>query len=304
MLNAVVEARDYIEKCQVDTFFNLGNHDVDGNTTMLDPLLRDHRYINLVGQKPRRFNLGEINLVVLPYCGQGKVKKALSEIVNLASEDQKYNVLGLHMGFKGALYTASASETGLSQGLFKKDGPVGKHFDLIVASHFHRHQSIAGGHGFYTGSLLPIDFGERGKDHGYHAIDLKKKVRYFIRPKDMSLFKVVQMSDVSRAKGIEGNFIKVTIDVPDFDVITEKSIRKMLLGKGARGIVFSKAYEYERKEVSASYDSLTVEEIVSKFAKAKAEQQELDPEKLEAVGLRVLEQAKEKRVLSARLSDT
>jgi len=304
VLKVLTELRDYIQDCEVHTYINLGNHDLDGNTTMLEPLFTDCKYINLVGTGSGRFCVSEnINLVCMPYCGQSGVKKALSEVANLSSEDLKYNVLGLHMGFKGALYTATASETGLSQGPFRENGIVGKHFDIIVASHFHRHQIIAGGHGFYTGSLLPIDFGERGKDHGYHVVDLGKRTRYFVRPKDMSLFKIVKMSNVSRMKNVKGNYVKVQIDSPEFDIVVEKSIRKLLLGKGARGVVFSKVYKEEVEDHMGSYESITVEEIVSKFSKTKAEQTELDPDKLESIGLNILERAKEKRTLSARLSD-
>ena len=303
VLNSLVKFRERIEHKKVFTIINLGNHDLDGKVTMLEPLFESCKYITLVVNAERIVLNNGLVLVAIPYGPLSAIKKSLSKFAKIISEDQKCKILGVHLAFKGALLAGARSEAGLMQKIFRKNGVIGKHFDLIIGSHFHKFQYIAGKHGFYTGSLLPIDFGEQEKEHGYHVLDFDHKIHYFICPPYIPQFKQISVKDIDDFNDAKNNYVKIKIDKKKFSLQKEKSIRKMLLKKGARAVVFDKIGDFEIKSKITMADDMTVEQIVAKFAEVKSQEENLEVNRFTTIGLDILHRAKEKRVLSARLSD-
>lgn len=307
VIKVLSDISDRIKELKVTTYLNLGNHDKDGSTTMLLPLLRDNKYITTIID-PVTMPLGKnLACTFVPFNSLARVKVQLKKIATRSSQQAakrpKYNVLACHMPVKGAHFTGATSDSGLIQKMFYKTGIVGKHFDLVVASHFHKYQAIAKGHGFYTGSLVPVNFGEQEKEHGYHIVDLVNKQRYFVCPPTIAQFKEVKDVKAKSFKYVKGNYIKVKVTDKNFTLSDEKKLRAVLIKKGARAVVFNKLSTYEATTNIEVQPDFTVEEFVSVYAETLGREEELDTDKLRALGLRILNDAQERRTLSARLSD-
>jgi len=271
---------------------NLGNHDLDGEVSVLDPLIKfSENNSHIVFTKSQIYNINKVNYCFMPFMTEAQ---AIIKLKRLAKkvEDHETNILFIHNSFSGSSFPSNVkSKSGLSQRLKEL-----KKFDLIVASHIHKYQKICNGRGFYTSSPIPLNFGEKDKEHGYHIVDLEKHVRYFVIPKApkfryINVSKMLEMNVDKIKKKVSGNIICVKIDRPEY--MSEKSsINKKLTKYGALFVTFKNELvkSVEKKADIKLVNDLT--SVVSSYSKIIAKKFHLKRKEVEKQGLRILNKAK------------
>jgi len=287
-------------------FINLGNHDFDGIHSVITPLIKYGNNNNhFVMSEPSKFSFYEVkpkvNFYFAPF--QRKIE-ALRSLEKLSKKlnGKEINILFIHNQFSGSIYSNKAkSKSGISQNLFV-NGKFSK-YNMVIASHIHKFQSICGGKGIYTSSLIPLNFGERRKEHGFHIIDIENKYDYFIIPKApkfvyLNLDQLKEYDKSHLAKKIKGNII--CIKKKNETIINKKNITKKLLLLGARFVTFKNIVKNKRKENEMKIkESENVEEIVSKYSKVLFDRNpKMKHKKIENIGLEILHEAQQVKSLS------
>lgn len=280
---------------EVTIFVNLGNHDLDGEVSVLKPFVRHgHNENHIVFSKPDGITLshGKTHFSFIPSCNKVVALQAIKEQARKTNRDFR-NVLFIHATFSGSFFSnAYVSRSGLSQG-----NPYFKYFDLIVASDVHKYQSICKGRGFYTSSLIPLSFGEKTIDHGFHIVDLDNAKHYFIvtasAPQflELEVSYVREMGDVIVQTVAEKNIICVANDQPN-TLFDKKQLRKKLLDLGASFVSFKNAPRRKEEDSQIRINQKeNVKSIVLSYSKFLAKKFELSKSKVQSVGLRILTKA-------------
>ena len=284
----------------IPMYINLGNHDFDGVSSVMTPLIKYGRNeIHSVIDKPTKFSFDyfdpKLNFFFAPYQRKLDAMKSLTKISkNLKANET--NVLFIHNQFIGSSYAnKTKGKSGLSQRYFVS-GNFSK-YNIIIASHIHKFQSICGGKGIYTSSLIPINFGERKKEHGYHIIDFDKYVDYFIIPRAPN-FKYIKYNQLSEydadqlKKKVKGNIVCIKKDKDQ--IIDKKKITNNLIDIGARFVTFKNILSNRKEEELHIDESENLEAIVASYSKIISEKNpKLKFKKIENIGLEILQEAKQ-----------
>ena len=126
-------------------------------------------------EKPIEINK-DINLWLLPFFSDDKYNEKYNSLISNIDKS-KFNILGTHIGFKGAI---------MNSGKLIEHGPEGGEFDLTLVGHYHDRQEIVGKKIVYIGSALQHNFGENN-EKGFTVLNYdekNKKVDYeFIQSK-------------------------------------------------------------------------------------------------------------------------
>ena len=276
-------------------YINLGNHDLDGKHSVITPLIKyggnDNHYVI---SKPKLFRLDkQTDMFFIPFCSEPKTIAILN---NQSLNSNKYNILFIHNSFSQALFSNDVeSKAGINQQLFGK-GRFND-YNLIVASHIHKYQEICMGKGFYTSSLIPLDFGERTKEHGFHIINLDKEIRYFVIPKApkflyIPISKLNTLDDEFLKKRVSGNIIRIINDNMNIE-LDKGLIHEKLINHGAKFVTFKKGYDKERQteEIIPRHQE-KAEAIVSSYSKIISRKSGLKITKIEKSGLKILAEAR------------
>ncbi len=265
---------------------NLGNHDLDGNRSVITPLLKYGKNKNhYICHKPRQIKLKKVRYNVIPFL---KLDKTHAILKQMRTDEDFFNVLVIHNQFSNIAYNNKRkAKHGLSQDL-----PLKYNYDLIVASHIHKFQTICNGHGFYTSSIIPLNFGERNKEHGFHVIDIENYVDYFVIPKAPQFIYLSPEDNFDEIKKkIKGNIICVKIS--DNNLVEKETIRKKLFKSGAKFVTF-KTIKQKKKNISKIIlQSENIDDIIINFCELLLEKfPDLSSKKIESSGFNFLEKAR------------
>lgn len=288
----------------LNTFQNLtiyiviGNHDLNNGYSVLSPLVAYGKslcHTVIDGSITVPLTKG-ILLFLVSYMNKANTLKILKRISEHKTDSRK--ILFIHNTFSSSRFSNNAiSASGISPNLslFKK-------FDLVVASDIHKHQKIMNGKGFYTSSLIPLNFGERSDEHGFHIIDLDKNVRYFVIPdaprfKQMTLSRL-QIATKSQLKSkVGGNFVKV-IDDSKNKKLDKAKLKNDLTKLGALFVTFSKKQsKIKRKPILNLKKETDKKAIVSQYAKQLSQKNKLDERRVEKTGIKILLKAESENTI-------
>ena len=274
-----------LEFKDIEIFINLGNHDLDGDVSVLEPLIEiSEKKHHHVITKAKMFKHKGMSFFIAPF---EKEKNAIKTINTLLKTTRmnNYSVLFIHNSFKGSVFANKVkSKSGIEQNNFTDK------FDLIVASHIHKYQKICNGKGFYTSSIIPLNFGEKSKEHGYHIVDVDNDIRYFVIPKSPK-FVLIKRSNIKTTNDskINNNIIKVINDLNK--PIDKMKIRNELMSRGARFVTF-KNKKIESTSKLPQIKNKTPEQIVVNYSKVLSEEFDYDQDILEKEGLNILNETK------------
>jgi hypothetical protein len=290
-----------IEFKDIDIYINLGNHDLDGNNSVIEPLIdiSKHKH-HKVFSKPKiesyitRYDeLEKAKLIFIPFMSDEDTNKYLN---SLKEDKHTKSIIFIHNSFMGSKYANKIeSKSGISQTIFTK-GKL-KWVDMVVASHIHKYQILCNGKGFYTSSLIPVDFGERKREHGCHVIDFKKNKRYFVIPNAPRFVYIDADNELTNKefeKKVKGNIIKIIYNKNK--KINKEKIKNKTLSAGALFVSFKTRLTDNKfnKEKTSSRNLHGVDAIISSFTEILAEKYDLKKEKLERIGLKILEDSRKK----------
>lgn len=280
-----------INHSSLEILINLGNHDFDGDYTVLQPLIDLHTSGNVrIISEPTNIDFGPMTLNFVPWLTMPATIRALARLSSTAKKSQ-YHVMFLHTTFSYAKWSSNtSSKGGLSQGLFCR-GKLA-YVKLIVASHIHKYQEICEGKGFYTSSPMPNDFGERSKDYGFHIIDIDNDIRYFIQP-NFPIFKYIDYINVKHIteEDVSGNIIKI-IHIKEID---KAKISERLKKLGARFVSFKRKHRKPiQPTTDINTDELTAKSILIEYSKILAKTHKVDQTIIEEYGAKILEKAEVK----------
>jgi len=277
----------------VRVVINLGNHDLEGKSSVLSPLFRfagneNHKIISA----PSIIDMNDFNAVVIPYDNETQNRIQILNLKKDLKNQNKKNILFVHNIFRNSKFGKRKAKSGLSQKLFTK-GKMKDIFSLIVASDIHKYQEICNGLGFYTSSPIPLNFGERSIDHGFHIIDLNKDKRYFVIPKAPK-FIYMDFDNINEDK-VPGNIVKITF-TDKSQKTNERETHKKLMELGARHVSFKNetfnTITDDEEDMIINEEDVTTEAIVSNFSRILAREKELKRKKVERVGMKILTDAK------------
>jgi len=283
----------------LDIIINLGNHDLDGENSVITPLVRlSGNKKHIVITEPTTIIDGDYYHFI-PYYNEAKTISKLNESISKISETRK-NVLFMHHSFKNSLFTNNSRITsGINQEYFI-DGGFSK-YDIIVASHIHKYQELFGGKGFYTSSLIPINFGEKSKEHGYHVVDISSNKRYFVIPKAPRFIKI-KASDIGKKdikKKAKNNIVMIIND--DEKEYNKEETRNKIIELGARFVSFNnKIKKSKYSETINKISTNKAESIISEYSKIIAEKSSLKNKRLEGIGLEFLEKARKEIAIESQ----
>jgi DNA repair exonuclease SbcCD nuclease subunit len=285
---------DFFEKFKdVDITINVGNHDLDGKVSVLSPLMQINKSDkHSTIEYPFVYKNNKTSLCFVPFMKESLASKHIERISKDLNPDDT-NILFFHGTFSGSSWSAfKKSKSGISQKAFYL-----KKFDLIVASHIHKYQKLCNGRGFYTSSMIPLNFGEQNLEHGFHIIDFDKRRRYFVIPKvprfiEINLSDMKTMQKVELERMVKGNIICIRTDI--LEPFNKKKIKDELMEMKAMFILF--------KNIPATFDKTEqpkikkegrkVESIVTGFSKILADKYDLKQDNVERHGLDILQKAK------------
>ena len=283
-----------LEFQDVTIYINLGNHDLDGKNSVIEPLLAVNKTKHhKVFSKPSIESYKNNNFIFVPFMSD----KNTNEYFNSLKKDKYANtIIFIHNSFMGSKFANKIkSKSGISQTIFTQ-GKL-KWVDMIVASHIHKYQILCKGKGFYTSSLMPVDFGERSREHGYHVIDLKKNKRYFV-VHGGSRFVYVDIDDNDTPgelkKKVKNNIIKILYDKNK--QINKEEIKTKFIKAGAKFVSFKTKNEtnkYDRTKTSKGNIN-KVDAIISSFTGILAKKYGLEKNELEKIGFEILEKSRKK----------
>ena len=283
-----------IEFRDIKIYINLGNHDLDGDNSVIQPLIDlSQSHNHYVFSKPTTIDFNSnYRMVFIPYMSD----ELTNEYLNGLEEDNIKTIVFIHNSFMGSMWANKIkSKSGISQTIFTK-GKL-KWVDMVVASHIHKYQILCDGKGFYTSSLMPVDFGERYREHGYHIVDIAENKRYFVisnAPK----FVYVEADDIDEGikKKVNGNIIKILYDKNK--TINKERLKEKVSGYGAIFVSF-KARQSEnsmlQKKEPTKRALSGANAIISEFTSILAEKYGLEEDRLESLGLKILERSIKKK---------
>jgi DNA repair exonuclease SbcCD nuclease subunit len=290
-----------LEFQDVEIYINLGNHDLDGKNSVIEPLIAVNKTSHhKVFSKPsiesyitRYDELEKALFVFIPFMSDEDTNKYLN---SLKKDKYAKTIIFIHNSFMGSKFANKIkSKSGISQTVFTQ-GKL-KWVDMIVASHIHKYQILCRGKGFYTSSLMPVDFGERTREHGYHVIDLKENKRYFVVHSG-SRFVYIDIDDnhtpEELKKKVKNNIIKILYDKNK--QINKEKIKSKFIEAGAKFVSFKTKNETTKYSgAKTSKGSINeVDAIVSEFSAILAEKYGLKEEQIEQIGFEILETSKKK----------
>jgi len=283
----------------VQMYINTGNHDTESGYSMIAPLVNfrdntNHLVITTSIISPL-INSSKHHLVFMPYMSKKDTLDKLKKISEFFQPKNDY-ILIIHNTFASSRFannTISMSGISPKLSIFRK-------FSMVIASDVHKYQEIMNGHGFYTSSLIPLNFGERTKEHGFHIIDLGKNTRYFVIPnaprfKQLALSAIRSMPQTQLKTKVRGNIIKVVDDNFNRSKPTDKEkVRDLLTSKGAIYVAFSSAKYLTPQDAIRTPVVKTTESketIVTRYAKKLAKEHNLNLAKAEESGIKILKAA-------------
>ena len=274
----------FMEFSDIKIIINSGNHDLDGEKTVLSPFIAISKIPNhVVLESPITIKIRNINFLFIPFCSD---KNVISTIKEYEPNKKTKNVLIIHGTIKGSYFNKKAkAKSGIDEEL------ISNKFDFVIASHIHKYQVFYKGKGFYTSSLIPLDFSETNNEHGYHIINFDLNKRYFVIP-DAPKFKVINFSDLDRVppKRIDGNILRINNDTSEY--MDQRKITEKLKGLGVSFITFKNQKRRKENKGIIIKDTSNAESIVSKYSSILSEKLSLKSDTLETVGLDILRKAK------------
>ena len=287
-----------IEFRDITITINLGNHDLDGDNSVIEPLINISSAPNhTVYSKPmiweyisQHDQLVKARFIFVPYMNDEDTNKYLD---SMKKEKYVKTIVFIHNSFMGSKYANKIkSKSGISQTIFTT-GKL-KWVDMVVASHIHKYQELCDGKGFYTSSLMPVDFGERRREHGYHVVDIKENKRYFVIPNTPRFVYVdadEEYDDKELKRKVKNNIIKILYDKNK--AINKEEIKTRVLSAGAKFVAFkTKANQYGQIKKGSSKRNISgADAIISSFTDVLADKYGLEKERLEKIGLRILEKS-------------
>ena len=296
-----------IEFRDITIYINLGNHDLDGDNSVIEPLIDvNASNYHKAFSKPKiesyitqHDQLEKAKFIFIPFMSDEDTNEYLN---SLKKDKHTKSIIFIHNSFMGSKYANKIkSKSGISQTIFTK-GKL-KWVNMIVASHIHKYQILCDGKGFYTSSLIPVDFGERKREHGYHVIDLKKNKRYFTIPNVPRFIYIDTDDEISNKefkRKVKGNIIKIIYDKNK--KINKEKIKNKALAEGALFVSFkAKAIENKFTKIKPSNKDIHgVDAIISSFTEILAEKYGLKKDKLETIGFKILEDSRKKEGLKTQ----
>jgi DNA repair exonuclease SbcCD nuclease subunit len=279
-------------------YINLGNHDLDGDNSVIQPLIDISRSDNhKVFSKPtiepyitKHDQLEKARFIFVPFMSDEDTNEYLNK---LKKDKHVKSIVFIHNSFMGSSYANKIkSKSGISQTIFTK-GKL-KWVDMVVASHIHKYQELCDGKGFYTSSLIPVDFGERHREHGYHVVDIKKNKRYFVIPKSPRFVYIdadETYSNKEFKKKVNGNIIKILYDKNK--TINKEKVKGRAIKSGALFVAFKTKNTFFGTSSKKMPKGKTnrIDAIISTFSEVLAEKYDLEKEQLEKIGLGILEKS-------------
>jgi hypothetical protein len=294
-------SRLFLEFRDLDIYINLGNHDLDGENSVIQPLIDISRsnYHHVISKPTTKLYLspddmeGKAKFVFVPYMSDEDTNSYLN---SLKKDKYLKTIIFIHNSFMGSSYANKIkSKSGISQTIFTK-GKL-KWVDMVVASHIHKYQKLCNGKGFYTSSLIPVDFGERRREHGYHIVNIKENKRYFVIPNTPRFVYVdaeETYTDKEFKRKVNGNIIKILYDKNK--TINKEKIKSKAIKHGASFVAFktkNTSFKLNRKK-SLKGKVNGIDAIISSFTEILAEKYDLEKSRLEQIGLEILEKSRKK----------
>jgi DNA repair exonuclease SbcCD nuclease subunit len=266
----------------LDIYINVGNHDLDGDNNLLSPLieLSDNKR-HMVISEPKTKRILDCNFCFVPFMKEDVTSRHLRQL-SKELNDNETNILIIHNTFAKSIFSNSRkSYSGIDQ-----NAKYLRIFDLIAASHIHKYQDICLKRGFYTSSIIPLNFGEDQIEHGFHIVDLKKRIRYFVIPK-APRFVYINASQISEksAKLIKGNIVCIINDKKEID---RETVKKKILQYKPNFITFRKKNTTNSMKQPLIKDSKKVEDIISEYSKVLSKKYKLNKDMVEQHGLEIL----------------
>lgn len=144
-----------------------GNHDKNdygSHESFLFPFRSEESFL-LYDQYDKSIEIHkDIDLWLLPFFSDEKYNEKYISLVGKLKKS-KINILGTHIGFKGAI---------MNSGKTIDHGPEGGEFDLTLVGHYHDRQEIFGKKIVYIGSALQHNFGENN-EKGFTVLNYDEK---------------------------------------------------------------------------------------------------------------------------------
>lgn len=166
-----------------------GNHDYASADAGLGLEVFGEAGLLTLARTPQVVHVAGVDVACLPWAPVGRIvaqagggdrdelHRAAAETLLTVARGLRAQVDGpcvllTHFSISGAV-----TPDGADVGLFREPVLVAGDldavgFEAIVAGHIHKPQTIASGHGFYTGSPMPLSFGEAKSDHGVWILDI------------------------------------------------------------------------------------------------------------------------------------
>jgi len=141
---------NHIIRSGIPTIFISGNHDLDGNTSILSFLSGQvlNSNIHYNSKIFKSFQFDNITFDTINYCSH---EKFLKNAFLAAGQKKKtmFSILVGHVGVKGTLHGSTKSIIGVKKEDIER---LSEHYDLIILGHHHKFQWITD-NCFYAGSI-------------------------------------------------------------------------------------------------------------------------------------------------------
>jgi len=140
-LDLLMHFLDLIAGSEIKTVIINGNHDLDGEKSILDFLDHSNRYpeIYYCSKTPWESLMSEAAVYTINYCSHQVFLKEAFGLSKLDVVGAKYKILIGHVGVKGTLHGTTKSILGVKKEDIEE---LSKSFDLISLGHHHNFQFI------------------------------------------------------------------------------------------------------------------------------------------------------------------
>ncbi|NDC95898.1 hypothetical protein EB118_17195 [bacterium] len=191
------------------TYIIAGNHDVYyKNTNKLNSLdlLINRPYIEIITNKPKEINIGDVNILLCPWITDDNYEQSL-EII----DSTKAQIMMGHFDMIGfEMYKGHISDIGFDPKRFDK-------FDVVLSGHYH-HKSQAGNI-TYVGTPYQMMWTDYDDQKGFHIFDTDTRELEFVS-NPFQMFHKIHYNDLNQPVGyvngfditeLEGSYVKVIV---------------------------------------------------------------------------------------------
>lgn len=275
----------------------IGNHDMFGDRskkTALD-LFSSVEVPNVyIGNKPTNFRIeteaGTIVVSTMPYPSKHETQEQFLDSMDMLYgsiyDEDVFSVLLAHCSIEGAEYGSEQFIGTLGHDpIFPIDVIRSYPYNYIALGHIHLLQDLGTDDTcpiIYPGSLIPLDFGDEGKDAGFIELDLDTgalefidiKARQFITvrvnnpeydPVDLALDEADKLGD-----SLHGAIVRVLIEINDDYPVNTEDILKYYYNMGCISCVVNVIRKHQTRAVrldGTSAVSLTPTQLVKLYFK-------------------------------------